>query len=71
MIDLDNFNIEIPCRRCGFYNRIKYKQARIRDVIICRGCKINIRLDDHMNQCRKARIQVKEALNNLLNALRV
>ena len=54
MINLDNETIEFPCPYCGFYNAIFFKQARLRDVVICRGCKFNIHLDDQMNECRKA-----------------
>ena len=36
-------------------NPVWIKQARVRDVIICRGCKSNIQLDDGMNSVRKAR----------------
>jgi hypothetical protein len=70
MVDLDNFDIEFPCPKCSFYNKIKYKQARLRDVIICRGCKINIILDDHMNECRKARVSVKRAIKRFQEQLR-
>ncbi len=54
MINFDNMEVEIQCPKCRFYNPISLKQARLRDVVICRGCKVNIRLDDQMNETRKA-----------------
>lgn len=62
MINLNNQTIEFPCPRCGFYNTIFFKQARLRDVIICRGCKSNVQLDDWMNECRKAERTVRKAM---------
>lgn len=65
MIDLDRFEFEIECPNCDFSTKILYRDARLRDVLICRGCKANIQLDDHMNECRKARRQVAEAIRDL------
>lgn len=70
MINLDNETIEFPCPHCGFYNAIFFKQARLRDVIICRGCKSNIQLDDQMNECRKAEKAIRKALQELEEALK-
>lgn len=69
MISLDRAAVDISCPRCRFQNSIFYRQARLRDVIICRGCKTNIRLDDHMNECRKARRQLNRALAELEQVL--
>lgn len=56
-LDIDSHEVDIECPRCHFSNPIWIKQARLRDTIICRGCKSNIRLDDGMNTVRKARNQ--------------
>lgn len=68
MIDIDNQTIQFKCPLCGFYNAIFFKQARLRDVIICRGCKVNIQLDDQMNECRKAEEAVRKAIEELEQA---
>jgi hypothetical protein len=70
MFSLDKHTIEFACPHCGFYNSIFYIQARLRDVIICRGCKSNIQLDDHMNECRKARQSLRRALRNMESSLK-
>ena len=69
MINLDRYKIDIPCPKCGFYNSIVFRQARLLDVIICGGCKINIRLDDQMNECRKAVRSFRQALQDLEKTL--
>lgn len=69
MIDLDSLEFDIQCPQCSFFNRIFYRDARLRDVIICRGCKSNIQLDDHMNECRKARKSVAAAFAELQSSL--
>ena len=65
MINLDKHEIEFPCPKCGFYNKIWLKQACLRDVIICRGCKINIQLDDQMNETKKAIRSIKRTTREL------
>jgi hypothetical protein len=65
MFDLDRMTLDVPCPQCRFESSIFYRQARLRDVIICRGCKTNIGLDDHMNECRKARKQINQAITQL------
>lgn len=67
---LDRAGLEAPCPRCGFYNGFTFRQARLQDVIICRGCKANVRLDDHMGECRKAARQVEESISWLARSLR-
>jgi len=69
MLNFDKQNIDFACPACGFYNIINLKQARLRDVIICRGCKINICLDDQMNECRKAIRSIKKAIQKLEDSL--
>jgi hypothetical protein len=64
-MNLDTFEVNVDCPRCQFSNPIWLKQARLRDVIICRGCKSNIQLDDSMNTVRKGVRSVNCALNRL------
>ncbi len=65
MLDLDKHTVEVDCPQCGFYNPITLKQVRLRDAVICRGCKSTIRLEDHMNETRKAIRSVNRALQEL------
>lgn len=69
MINFDKHEIEIQCPECSFYNPIWLKQARLRDTIICRGCKSNIHLDDQMNETRKAIRSIRRAMNELEETL--
>ncbi len=66
---IDAAELDIPCPRCGFFNEVTIKQARTRDVVICRGCKRNIQLDDYMNQVRTAERQVRETISALTDSL--
>lgn len=58
-LDIDSFTVDVECPRCAFFNPISIKQTRVRDVIICRGCKSNIQLDDGMNSVRKSRQDIR------------
>lgn len=70
MLNLDKQQLEFQCPYCKFWNPFFYKQARLRDVVICRGCKNSVRLDDDMNTCRKARRSLNRALADLENTLK-
>ena len=65
MINLDEQTIKIPCPRCGFYNTMPYKQARLQEVIICQECKSNIKLNDEMNTFQKVKEELEKNLKNL------
>lgn len=71
MLNFDKHKIEVQCPECSFYNPIWLKQARLRDVIICRGCKSNIRLDDQMNETRKAIRSIRRAMREFEQSLKV
>jgi hypothetical protein len=64
-INLVKFEVEVDCPRCNFANSVWLKQARLRDVVICRGCKANIQLDDGMNSVRKAYRSIRRAMQDL------
>ncbi len=66
---IDSAEIEISCPRCGFWSTVTIRQVRTRDVIICRGCKSNVRLEDHMNQVRSAERQVRSSVEQLTRML--
>lgn len=65
MLNLDKQFVEIACPRCGFYNPVTLKQVRLRDAVICRGCKVTINFDDHMNETSKAVRSINRALRDL------
>lgn len=67
---IDNTPVSASCPVCEFYNTFTIKQARLRDMIICRGCKTNIQLDDHMNECRKVTRQIERALAEFQDSLK-
>ena len=64
-LDIDGIEVSIDCPLCGFANPIWIRQAKLRDVILCRGCKSNIQLDDHMNTVRKASESVRRQWREL------
>lgn len=64
LLDLDKQSFEFPCPQCDFFNEAYLGQVKLRDVIICRGCKTNIQLDDHLNEYRKAERRIRRTLNN-------
>lgn len=65
MFDLDSHEIEIQCPACSFFGRVRLCDVRLRGLHICRGCKGNIRLDDHKDELRKARKQLAGLLKGI------
>ena len=53
--DIDGFEVEVNCPKCQFIAAVTFQQVRIRDVVICRGCKSNVQLDDQLNSVNKTR----------------
>jgi hypothetical protein len=66
---IDFAELDFPCPKCRFSNPFWIRQARLRDVIICRGCKCNIQLDDQMNSVRVAERNVRRAMDDLASSL--
>lgn len=69
MLKLDNHRVDISCPRCKFLNKVSLKQVRIGDIVICRGCKINIRLEDHRRSTHKANRELQRAMNAMFDEL--
>ena len=68
-LSLDRERIYIHCPRCSFYARPFLRQIRLRETIVCGGCKGNIRLDDHLGSFRKAQRRLGIAFSQLADAL--
>jgi hypothetical protein len=68
-INIDKFEVEVDCPRCSFANPVWLRQARLRDVVICRGCKANIQLDDGMNTVRKAYRSIRRSMQELCDTV--
>lgn len=67
---LDKQTLSFPCPSCGFYNDIFFRQVVLRDTIICRGCHANIRLDDQMDEARKARKKIRAIFRGIEDLFR-
>jgi len=70
VFDIGSAPVHAACPRCGFENDFTLAQVDRRDVVICRGCKGGIRLDDHLNSVRAARRSIAAAVSELEDTLR-
>jgi len=68
---IDNLIVSTACPKCNFENPFTLKQARLQDIIICRGCKSNIQLHDQMNECKKATRNIDRAIQELTDSISV
>lgn len=46
--NLDKHWISIPCPVCDMETPVTLGAVRLGDVVVCRGCHANIRLQDHL-----------------------
>ena len=69
MIDLDPITIELCCPRCGFFSDVTIKEIRLGGIIVCRGCKGNLRLVDYMGEVNKARKVFLKSISKLTEML--
>lgn len=70
MFDLDQQAVNDQCHMCGFWNDFTIKEARLDQVIICRGCKANIQVRDYLGTVKRAERDVRRALEDFENSLR-
>lgn len=68
---LDEQTLDIQCPQCEFFNTIAFREIRLRDAIICRGCKSTLQLDDHLNMVRNAQIQIERQLSELSKTITI
>jgi len=69
MINLDEAKININCPKCGFANSVTLGDIRVQKVIICRGCKVNIRLVDKNASLNKVKKDIDDSIESLKKSL--
>ncbi len=69
-MNIQNVTIQLTCPKCGFENPVTLKQIRLRDAVICRGCKVTLRFEDHLNETRKATRSIARAFREIEDQLR-
>lgn len=69
MFDLERVEIPVDCPKCGFTIPATLRQVRLRDVVICRGCKRNVQMEDHLNEVRRGLRDAQRSLDELAEAL--
>lgn len=64
-LDLDNFEIEFKCPKCGFSNKVRLGQVRLGQVIICAGCHENIKLVDKDASVQRGIEEIEKSFEDL------
>ena len=70
LTSLADHEIEFPCSKCGFYNPATLRQVISGDVVICRGCKSSVQLDDHLNSIRRTVGETDALMQDLIGTIR-
>jgi hypothetical protein len=63
--NLDKRWIDVPCPLCALETAVTLGAIRLGDVVICRGCHANIRLQDHLGALHKFERWFKRAFKSL------
>jgi hypothetical protein len=66
--DIDRRWIDIDCPTCRLATPASLGDVRLGNVIICRGCKLNIRLIDHIGEYHRMRRKLEQTLGRALAA---
>jgi hypothetical protein len=64
--DLDRRWIDVDCPTCRLATPATLRDVRLGAVVICRGCKLNIRLVDHLGQYQRMRRRLERTLGGAL-----
>jgi len=64
-LDLDNIEIGVKCPKCGFSNKVRLKQVRLAQVVICSGCHENIKLTDKDASTQRAIEEIEKSFEDL------
>jgi peptide subunit release factor 1 (eRF1) len=71
MLNINKQKIEFQCPECHFYNETSIRQVILRNIIICRGCKCSIQLEDYMNECRKLEKTINTVIDKLKRTIKI
>jgi len=64
-LDLDSIEIEFKCPNCGFSNRVRLKQIRLGEVVICSGCHRDIKLVDKNASTKRVIERIEKSFEDL------
>jgi Zn finger protein HypA/HybF involved in hydrogenase expression len=64
--DISNHPITIECPNCHFKIDVLLKQVIAEEIIICPGCRNNIKLVDEGGSTRRANQEIKSAIRKLI-----
>jgi hypothetical protein len=65
MFNLDETEIDLTCPNCSFSNKVKIKQIKLEETIICSGCHLNIKLQDKDGSTNRVVKSVNKSLKEL------
>lgn len=64
-LNMNNIEIEFKCPNCGFSNKVRLRQVRLGQVIICSGCHENIRLVDKDASVQRGINEIEKSFEDL------
>jgi len=65
MLEFYNVRMDIPCPRCSFPNSVSLREIRFGLSILCRGCKVTIRLVPVDGGVKKAKRSLDDFQNSM------
>jgi len=68
-VNADRFRVRFNCPGCEFSNSASFRAVRLRQTMICCGCKTDIQLEDHMNSVRRAVRRMRRMMARLQDTL--
>jgi hypothetical protein len=66
---LDAQTVTVECPNCRFETYVTLKEVRLQDAIICRGCKVVLRLEDYMGEMQKTQRAIDQSIRDFEQSL--
>lgn len=63
--DLSRVWRELPCPNCSITTRVQFKDILGGKVVVCKGCKSNIRLVDSQNSVKRSLRRLQNQIESL------
>jgi len=70
ILNLDKIQIDIPCPKCNYQNKVSFQDIKKQVTIICRGCLREIKLVDKEGSVKQSTKKINSSLNDLHNTIK-
>jgi len=68
-LGLDRISMDATCPRCQLQTPFFLRDVRLGRVLVCRGCRVNIALNDYLGGYERTRKRLTRSMDDLVKTL--